>query len=131
MLHQFDPHRLQGLCFTQGHWIDFRRFAVVGRLVCRRTSIKRPYIKRPSSIKWPISKPQNICNTITIKYRSVQPLLTVIKWPLSISDHGHPESGPKCCFILIFSSIKQPDCIIYLAQHLFKRTANKSRAHDA
>jgi hypothetical protein len=67
------------------------------------------------------SKSRNFCNTNTINYPS-------IKRPPLLSGRGHPKSGPKCCFMSIFTSIKWPACRIYLAQHLVKRAENKSRA---
>ena len=63
----------------------------------------------------------NFCNTNTINYPS-------IKRPPLLSGRGHPKSGPKCCFMSIFTSIKRPARRIYLAQHLVKRAENKSRA---
>ena len=68
-----------------------------------------------------ISKSRNFCNTNTINYPS-------IKRPPLLSGRGHPKSGPKCCFMSIFTSIKRPACSIYLAQHHVKRSENKSRA---
>jgi hypothetical protein len=69
-----------------------------------------------------ISKSRNFCNTNTINYPSIKQL------PL-LSGRGHPKSGPKWCFMSIFTSIKRPACRIYLAQHLVKRAADKSRAN--
>jgi hypothetical protein len=68
-----------------------------------------------------ISKSRHFCNTNTINY-------PYIKRPPLLRGRGHPKSGPKCCFMSIFTSIKRPACRIYLAQHLVKRAENKSRA---
>jgi hypothetical protein len=52
-----------------------------------------------------ISKSRNFCNTNTINYPS-------IKRPPLLSGRGHPKSGPKLCFMSIFTSIKRPACRI-------------------
>ena len=53
-----------------------------------------------------ISKSRNFCNTNTINYPS-------IKRPPLLSGRGHPKSGPKLCFMSIFTSIKRPACRIF------------------